>query len=162
MEAGESGFPPSPAELNSAVPIDLERLVLKLLHPDPAKGYRDAATLIQNLRLLSGRKALTPWPTPECFVGRKDELAPLIQSLEGSKRPRAIAITGEAGLGKSTVLRRLALEAGILGYRAISVRCYLESGVPFEPLRAIAGELIPAGVSGRSLRSRYRRLVAMP
>src|SRR5262249_16947939 len=130
-------------ELNPAVPIDLERIVLKLLHPDPAKGYRDAAALLQDLRILSGRKAVPQGPVPECFVGRKDDLAPLIRCLREPGRPAAIAITGDSGMGKSAFLRRVALEAGILGFRAVSVRCYVEGTAPFEPLRAIAAELIP-------------------
>src|SRR5262249_31536937 len=113
-------------------------------------------------RILSGRKAVPQGPVPECFVGRKDDLAPLIRCLREPGRPAAIAITGDSGMGKSAFLRRVALEAGILGYRAVSVRCYVEGTAPFEPLRAIAAELIPTGVSGRALRSRYHRLLEEP
>jgi two-component system NtrC family response regulator len=157
-QVSESGFPPSPSELNPRVPVDLERLVLKLLHPDPSKRYRDTDSLIGDLRLLSAKQP-AQLSAPECFLGREAELSHAVTCLCEPVEPGAIAVTGGAGMGKTSFLRRLAREAEVLGYRTVLSRCYPESAVPFQPLRSIADALIPRGALGRSLRLRYRRLL---
>ena len=158
-EVTESGLPPSPSELNPAVPLDLERLVLKLLHPDPSKRYPNAASLMEDLYLLSGGKRPPPAPAPECFLGRDSELKETLACLSDPMQAAALAITGEAGMGKSAFLRRLAVEAEVLGHRTVLVRFYPESSIPFAPLRSILDEIMPSGDRGRALRVRYRRLL---
>ncbi|MBI4606285.1 MAG: sigma 54-interacting transcriptional regulator [Planctomycetes bacterium] len=163
-EPGEDGFPMPPSELNPEAPLDLERLVMCLLSPSPDRGYRDAPSLIDDLRRVGGRKEARPSPPPEAFLGRREEVARVEAALaagvaQDGARPRSIAVTGEAGVGKSAFLRRLELEAQLLGYATVSVRCYPEGPAQFSPLRAVLEGLAPAGPRGRAVRARSRRLV---
>jgi len=165
LDPGDAGLPALPSELNPEVPIDLERLVMRLLQPSPDRRYGDAPSLIEDLRRIDGARSRRAVPPPECFLGRKGELERAVAVLAGgagdSARPRSIAVSGEAGTGKSAFLRRLELEAQLLGYRTASVRCYPEAA-PGSALHAIADEVLPGGAAGRGLRARYRRLTGAP
>ena len=98
---------------------------------------------------------------PECFVDRKEELALLLEQLRHPKRSVAIALAGESGAGKSALLRRLALEAQVLGLRTVTVNCHLEQTSPFTPLRELVENLVSSAVTddrrNRTLRLRHRR-----
>ncbi|MBI4605504.1 MAG: AAA family ATPase, partial [Planctomycetes bacterium] len=158
-DAGQPGPLPDIRELNPAVPVDLARILSKVLHPDPAKGYRGAGSLLEDLRTLAGRRSAGPRHTPACFVGRDEEVTRAVSFLREAGRPGAIAVLAGAGMGKTAFLRRLALEAGLLGYRPVSIRCYLEAPGPVAPLKAAARELIAPGAPGRRIRARCRRLL---
>jgi DNA-binding NtrC family response regulator/tetratricopeptide (TPR) repeat protein len=164
-------------ELPAGVPVDLARVVLALLRPGAGPRYADAGQLLEDLRRLpGGRGSMRPVP-PECFVGRKDELDRVRARLGEQERgggyrrqlrfaqrrgsvpaPAAIAVTGEAGAGKSAFLRRLALEAQLLGHRTVSIRCHGGSGAPAAALRSLLEVLAP-GSGGRAIRARFRALV---
>jgi DNA-binding NtrC family response regulator/Tfp pilus assembly protein PilF len=159
LDLDEGGFPVPPRELMPEISIDLDRLVMKLLSPDPSRRYQESRAVREDLRRLSGLKpASVPIPA-ECFLDRRVELDRAVARLARKEARVALAVTGEAGMGKSCFLRRLALEAQLLGYQAVFVRAYSEKAAPFSALRAIAERLLPAGPAGRSLRSRYRRLL---
>ena len=49
--AFEGELPQSPAETNGQIPVDLERIVLKLLHPEPAKRGPGAVLEVLEQRL---------------------------------------------------------------------------------------------------------------
>jgi diguanylate cyclase (GGDEF)-like protein len=61
----------------------------------------------------------------ERFVGREDELRALIGLLEDSAggQPRIAAISGEAGIGKTTLLRQLRPEVRLRGGMMVTGRC---------------------------------------
>ena len=143
------------AAKGSGLPVDLERVLMKLGSPDSARRYEDAAALLDDLSRLGGSQAQIT--AAECFLGRNEELSRVKDVLQDTKRPAAVAVTGEAGMGKSALLRRLLLEAQLQGYRTAFVRCYSEKGAPFQPIRSLAIQLIP---SGSALRGRYARLLA--
>jgi DNA-binding NtrC family response regulator/tetratricopeptide (TPR) repeat protein len=157
--AGASGFPPAPSEIRPEVPVDLDRLVLKLLGPEPARRYQEARAVIEDLSLLAGPTGVRSPAMPECFVGREREIEAAVRALEGQGRPSVFAVTAEAGLGKSAFLRRLALEAQVRGLTTASVRCYPGDGAPMAPLRELMRRIVPAGQAGRALRARARALL---
>ncbi|MGH9361952.1 MAG: AAA family ATPase, partial [Thermoanaerobaculia bacterium] len=161
-EPGEGGLPVPPSKLNPAVPIDLDRAVLKLLHPDPSRRYRSASNLVQDLRRLCEPRPPSALGPPECFLDRKEELSRALSVLSGGKRPAALAVSGEAGMGKSSFLRRLALEAELDGYRTASVRCFTENAAPLAPVRSLLSEVLPPDRAGRALRARCRVVLHSP
>ncbi len=155
----DSGFPPSPREVNPELSVDLDRLLMKLLNPEPDRGYQSAAALVEDLGRLGASPSSTPSGAPDCFVGRREELGRAVARLE-RKRPTAIGVRGEAGMGKSALLRRLELEAQLMEYRTFGARCYTGKTEPLALVRALFERLIPAGHAGRSPRARLRRLLA--
>src|SRR6185503_20157344 len=96
-----------PSTLDRELDLDLKRLLLKLLHPDPARGYQRADSLVADLRRLAGGRA-PPIPLPaERFLDRREELARAVEALEGAlRKPTVLAVKGQAGMGKSAFLRR--------------------------------------------------------
>src|SRR5262249_20431999 len=106
------------------LPLDAERVVMKLLSPEPARRYQDARAVADDLRRLAGAKAPDPPAAPDAFLGRAKELSLALRSLTEKDRPSVVAISGEAGVGKSAFLRRLGLEAQLEGHRTIGLRCF--------------------------------------
>ena len=61
----------------------------------------------------------------ERFVGRSTELRSLVRLLEGAAdgQPKVVAISGEAGVGKTTLIRRLEPEVRLRAGSLVSGRC---------------------------------------
>ncbi|MCZ6796231.1 MAG: AAA family ATPase, partial [Planctomycetota bacterium] len=153
----ESGFPAPLTHWNPQVPVDLERSVMKLLSPDPGRRYHETAALIDDLRRMSGPRAPETPGVPECFVGRQPELRRCLSRLTARDEPAAVAVMGEAGVGKSAFLQRVALEAQLDGQVVLDARCYPQMSSSPGPLGAFVESLLPQGARGRSLKLRYRR-----
>ena len=62
----------------------------------------------------------------ERFVGRVEELRSLVMHLEGASdgRPRVVAISGEAGVGKTTLIRQLEPEVRLRAGSLVIGRCH--------------------------------------
>ncbi|HVR74696.1 MAG TPA: AAA family ATPase, partial [Planctomycetota bacterium] len=142
---------------DAGVPIDLARIVARLLETDPRRRYGSVSGVTSDLRLVSDEAVASP--PPECFVGRAGELGAALAALGGGDRPGVLAVAGEAGMGKSAFIRLLICEAELRGFRAIRARSYVGTGAPGMPLRALAEGIIPPGAGGRGLRSRYEKLI---
>ncbi len=73
----------------------------------------------------------------DVFVGREDELDELHRLLEETKRGggRAIFISGEAGIGKSRLVRELEPIAEDMDYDFLMGRCELDNLEPYMPFR---------------------------
>jgi DNA-binding NtrC family response regulator len=153
-KVGDSGIPELLLKPSAGIPIDLERVMAKLLHPDRGKPYRETSELIDDLRRLCGPRSPPPSALPDFFFDRKDELGRAIACFE--QGPRALAVTAEAGMGKSAFVRRLALEAELMGYRTLTIRCYGENTASFSPLHTLLEKWV---AMGHGSRSRYRRLM---
>lgn len=89
------------------------------------------------------------------FVGREPELAALLEGLEAAGRGEGnvVLVAGEAGIGKSRLLREFVDRARAAGWRVLSGRAYATEGMPpylpfveafREYLRAGSGEDVPA------------------
>jgi class 3 adenylate cyclase/tetratricopeptide (TPR) repeat protein len=97
---------------------------------------------------------------PVALVGRDDELALLVGRLDSAAAGRgtAVAIVGEAGIGKSAVLAATLHEAGIRDMAVARGSCEpYETAAPYAPLHNALRELLEipatasAGQAGRAL-----------
>ena len=154
---GRDGFPIPPGAWSPGAPVDLDRLLSWVLHPDPACRCRDVIALLDALRGLSGARAPKPLPSldrppdPDAVERARAALLP-------GKDARVLVIAGEAGAGKSGLLRRMELEAELLGHRAVRLHPHGDGGSAAGALRASLGELIPPGRDGLKLRRRLSGL----
>ncbi|MCB1255755.1 MAG: AAA family ATPase [Microthrixaceae bacterium] len=71
-------------------------------------------------------------PVPPSFVGRTGELAELLGALPRDRAPflRPWLIVGEAGIGKTRLVRELAVAAEQSGHQVAWGQCWDESGTP--------------------------------
>lgn len=155
----DDGLAVPPSEVVADIPLDLERVVLRLLSPSPERRYPDATGLIDDLMRLEGEHSAVRRVPPDALIGRKAEIQAAVYALRRGPVPAVLAVHGEAGMGKSALLERLALEAQLEGLRTVMVRCWAEGPHPYQPLRLLAEKLLPSGPTGRGLRRRYARLV---
>ncbi|WP_433210212.1 ATP-binding protein [Dactylosporangium sp. CS-047395] len=85
----------------------------------------------------------------ELFVGRAEELA----TLRAVTPPRVVLLSGEAGVGKSSLLGRYRQELARQGFRVIVGRCPEVEGAPpawawVEALRQLAAAVPPGDLAG--------------
>ncbi len=94
-----------------------------------------------------GQDVATPTLLLDGFVGRRAERERTRRLLEdaASGHPRVLCVTGEAGIGKSTLLQQLAPEVGIRSGAMVTGRC-LEADVrpPYGPWADLLAQL-PVG-----------------
>ncbi|WP_194825837.1 AfsR/SARP family transcriptional regulator [Nocardia sp. XZ_19_231] len=128
--------------------------------PDGAPGAVARDAVPQNLVNTSGTRAFEPstmpsvlndGPTTTAFVGRQGELEALLAAAGEAVADgaRVALVTGEAGLGKSTLLQHLGARLGQDGWLVAAGRCPdVESAPPawawVEALRTVA-ESVPPG-----------------
>ena len=139
--------PIAPQSMFAGVPSDLDELCLALLRRDPARrptarevadGLADAGRPDWQRR---GGRGVAPRPEAP-FVGRAEELAALQRALEESaRRPVVLLIEGEAGVGKSALVRRFAAELRGSGALVLAGRCDAQESVPFRAFDGIADAL---------------------
>ncbi|HEX3771602.1 MAG TPA: AAA family ATPase, partial [Polyangiaceae bacterium] len=105
------------------VPAALDALLGSLLSQDPLGRPTAAADVIDRLQVIASlepdahARVLESYLTSPAFVGRTGERGALRAALaeaDGGKASRAL-VEGEPGLGRSRVLRELALEARLAG-----------------------------------------------
>jgi DNA-binding SARP family transcriptional activator/tetratricopeptide (TPR) repeat protein len=88
------------------------------------------------------------------FVGRVAEFRRLYEAWEAvhQGRPRHVLITGDSGIGKTTLAQRLVTAAGLEGASVSRVQCFqLEQKIPFAAIGGlIAGLLGRPGVAATS------------
>ncbi|UWP81618.1 AAA family ATPase [Dactylosporangium fulvum] len=132
------------------------------LDPGPALVELEAAILGQKVDLLPARKEAAPKieqteraPKPEeLFVGRQAELATLVETatVAAAAGPRIVLLTGEAGVGKTSVLARYRQELTDRGWLVAVGRCPEVEGAPpawawVEALRQLAAEVPPGDLA---------------
>ncbi|TDI84811.1 MAG: hypothetical protein E2O74_04490 [Chloroflexi bacterium] len=146
--------PISPRALNPDVSPRLEALILQLLSKEQGQRPPSAAAVIE---ALDDPDLLDPAATtdPEMavldriargrFVGRQKELkqarAIWMQTMAGAGQ--TLLISGEPGIGKSSLTRELATQAEISGGRALIGECYAEGGAPYSPFSQILRQVLP-------------------
>ncbi|HUK36613.1 MAG TPA: serine/threonine-protein kinase, partial [Vicinamibacterales bacterium] len=114
------------SRLNPAVPVVLDELVQRMLAKDPAR--RPTATDVDDLLArLQGHDAPANAPagaSPTNTVGRSDERAALRRAFMRAKDGRSVvvAVTGESGIGKSSLTDDFLSEVAASGERPIVAR----------------------------------------
>lgn len=79
------------------------------------------------------------------FVGRGKEYQVLYEGWEGCQRgaARHVLITGESGVGKSTLVERLTTAAGLQGAVTARVQCHeVEKEIPYGAIGGLIGQLL--------------------
>ncbi len=119
--------PTSPQTMFDGIPTDLDELCLALLRRDPARRptAREVADgLGEAGRADWQRRGARPQRAEAPFVGRTAELAALRRALDdGAQRALVLLISGEAGVGKSALIRRFATELRGSGAQLLAGRC---------------------------------------
>jgi hypothetical protein len=103
----------------------------------------------------AGAPAAGTAPPGEVFVGRQAELAALAATA-GAVRgggSRVVLVTGEAGVGKSSLLARMGSALESDGWLVVAGRCPEAEGAPpawawVEALRSLAGRVPPGELAG--------------
>lgn len=114
----------------------LTELCREALAPDPA--VRPSAHAIASR--LAG--AIVPVVVRGRLVGRTAELAVLETSLEHASRGLTmVAVVGESGIGKTTLVERFATAAAARGAFVLGARCSDREQVPFRAVDSIVDDL---------------------
>ncbi|HWO25865.1 MAG TPA: serine/threonine-protein kinase [Kofleriaceae bacterium] len=124
-------LPRRPSVLVADVPADLDALCMRLLAINPAK--RAGA---DDLRRVLGGDAGTETMSDEAFLGRERELAALDAALEAGG-PVVVAVRGESGVGKSTLLGRWLARAAGGGAVVLAGRCCERESVPYKAIDGV-------------------------
>src|SRR5262249_32439041 len=103
--------PIAPSLPNPEMPLEFEALILKMLDKVPARrpSARDVVSALEQLRkggMAAGNRAVVSATANRNTVGRDAERARLAQAFQEvvSGSGKLVCITGEAGLGKSTLI----------------------------------------------------------
>lgn len=134
----------APSAVRPGVPRDLDELCVSLLDVDPSRRPTGRAVL--------GRLApAEPGPAPprgavRC-IGRRRELAILAEAqARAAEGPVVVAVEGDSGLGKSTLLRGFldGLPASVIAPHG---RCYERVDLPFQAVDELMDDLAERLVS---------------
>ncbi len=136
--------PVAPSIIAPDVPGDLNALCMHLLARESSQRP-DGDEVLRKLeaRAPSMRPRLSPSMSP--FIGRRPELDVLEQSFAEIRRglPATVVIEGEAGIGKSALVRRFARSLPAMERRTVvlSGRCYEREDVPYKAIDGVVDAL---------------------
>jgi tetratricopeptide (TPR) repeat protein len=144
-----------PSTYHDAVPLALDRLILRLLSKHPAERPLSAADVLQALENLTSPELV---PQPELplldriargrLVAREQETAVannLWQRTMGGEG-QTLLLSGEPGIGKTRLVQELKVQVEINRARALWAECYAEGSAPYAPLAQIMMQLFQSGV----------------
>ncbi len=127
----------SPCRLNPGAPVDLERLCVQLLNPNPAMRKGEGRVL-EVLANQSGARAPLP---QQVFVGRSRELQALHAAYHATAQGSAVVarIRGTSGIGKSALARQFRDEIRKRYPETLvfSARCFDRESVRYKALDGI-------------------------
>jgi serine/threonine protein kinase/tetratricopeptide (TPR) repeat protein len=127
--------PVSPTWHRADLPPALETLILQLLEKDPEKRPESAAVVLQALEAIEAGK-IEKEPSKEVptenpvyrrvFVGRESELKQLQSAFDGaiSGQGALMMVTGEPGIGKTSLCEQLSTYVTLRGGRTLVGHCY--------------------------------------
>jgi tetratricopeptide (TPR) repeat protein len=127
--------PVSPTWHRVDLPPALETLILQLLEKDPEKRPESAAVVLQVLEAIEAGKTEKEPPTEapaenplyrRVFVGREPELKQLQSAFDGaiSGQGALMMVTGEPGIGKTSLCEQLSTYVTLRGGRTLVGHCY--------------------------------------
>lgn len=143
--------PIAPSWHNSAVSAELDVLVLRLLSKVADDRPDSAADVLECIRQMMDRRVTAPEGAPADthlprhdlqalawgrFVGRQSELEQLKRALDAtfSGRGMVVLISGEPGIGKTSLAREISVYARMRGAHVMSGRCDEQDGaIPYRP-----------------------------
>lgn len=131
MEAHLKAVPTPPSSLNPALSRSLEHLILKLLAKNPNERYGSS----QQTRRLSSSLLRSleeaQWLREDTIAGRQTELAVIQEAWSKAEKGQGqlLFITGEEGIGKSTLAHRAALQSNA----PVVLYAQAEEGKPMPP-----------------------------
>jgi ABC-type oligopeptide transport system substrate-binding subunit/DNA-binding SARP family transcriptional activator len=148
-----------PRAWNPQIPYRLDALIVRLLSKDPQDRPGTATAVLQALEApdLLDRGAD---PAEELsllermergrMVGREHEMAEAraLWSQVQAGQGQVLLVSGEAGIGKTRLVRELATYVQVLGGRAYLGACYAEGGAPYAPFAQILGQALAGGADG--------------
>jgi len=127
--------PVSPTWHRADLPPALETLILQLLEKDPDKRPESTAVVLQALEAIEAGK-IEKEPSKEAptenplyrrvFVGRETELKQLQSAFDGamSGQGALMMVTGEPGIGKTSLCEQLSTYVALRGGRTLVGHCY--------------------------------------
>jgi ABC-type oligopeptide transport system substrate-binding subunit len=145
-----------PRARNADIPPALDALIVELLSKDPQDRPASAG---QVLHILDAPDILDREATPAeelsvlgrigrgRLVGRERELteAKALWSRTLAGQGQMLLVSGEAGIGKTRLVRELATQVQVLGGQALVGACYAEGGVPYAPFTQILRRALEIG-----------------
>lgn len=152
--------PPPMHELRPAIPPQLSLVVAKLVAKDPNARYQTARGLVADLVELSARwqrrasdlefplarqDRVARLRRPRRLQGREAELERASSAFAAARQSgaRLLAITGPAGVGKSTFIAHLGERLALAGATRCAGKCdQAARGIPYAPLAAALRDLI--------------------
>lgn len=136
------------------VPDWLRDLVTRLCAPDPADRFRSANDVIEAIN--AGSDSVHELETAEtrqsyvmtpAFSGRRFELASVIdfvqRRLAGESIEASLLIGGEAGVGKSRLMREARQKAQLRRIVFIESNCYGDNPTEYGPISDLLTQLVP-------------------
>ncbi|MCE0764280.1 AAA family ATPase [Pseudonocardia kujensis] len=112
---------------------------------DPSPGIQAVHLSVLRAEAVGARWADRDGPTGRSLVGRDAELRALRErwAAASAGSPSMVVLTGEAGLGKSSLARTLLAEAGDAGATVVQVACYAaEKSLYLQPVVQLVGALV--------------------
>lgn len=152
--------PRAPHEVEPGLPVELSRLVLKLLAKNPEDRYQSAEALQADLLRARHQDPAAPQPVgpsedfklPTGLYGREVERAALIEALDRARSGRRGAIftlSGPAGIGKTALATSLTSVVEAEGGHLVLAKFdQLRGGAPHAALGAALGGVVEAIVGG--------------
>jgi serine/threonine protein kinase len=136
-----------PAELNPAIPAELDRLAVELLRRRPED--RPAGPEIrQRLGLASGppspqAPARPRRPAASSLLGRERHLEALRDALRTVRSGHTVArlLRGRSGMGKSAIVQTFLASLDAADVVVLAGRCYEQESVPYKALDTVVDEL---------------------
>ncbi len=163
-----------PSTYNAAIPPALDDLILRLMSKQPSDRPASATEVqhwIENI-LNPTQQAVLPVASHSPLerlvrgklVGREKELAEVKtiwkQVLSGTNQTPVLAISGEAGVGKSPFLRELTALFEVSGATVLNGECYSEGSAPYTPIVEMLRTALPLAVNvPEVIQSSLRHLV---
>jgi len=153
LEAVWRVAPPPPSASDRSIPPALDELVLALLAHDPLARPAGAAEVIDRLsaiaelaRVPSDVETARGWIASAALVGRQRELAQLRHAVSRTRDGTggSALIEGPSGMGKSRLLRELALESQLAGLCVVRSTGEATGRGPFGVLDELARNLLAA------------------